>query len=170
MKVHLMKVYLIAVFVVCVVAVCLCLGYAGCESVPVPEASIQIDDFIITLSSQQYSYKYQNINSSAPFHFELTIEYVGKEPEIEIAHGTSIGVVDIVDHFNETKFSNAIGEVKVVSILEKNKPIVDVFTGQTEYEYLGGFSKGNYSAQAFGKFSIGDKRYEFRLSIPFIIE
>ena len=169
MKVRLMKIYLIVVSVVCVVAVCLCLGF-GREAVPAPEASIQIDDFIIKLSSQQYSYEYRDINPSAPFHFELTVEYVGNEPEIEITHGSSIGVVDIVDPYRETKFANAIGAEKVVSTLEKNKQITYVFTGRTEFEYLGGFSRGNYSARAFGLFSTEDKRYEFRLSIPFVIE
>lgn len=170
MKAGVMKVYLIVVSVVCVVAVCLCLGYVGRKSAPAPEASIQIDDFIITLSSQQYSYKYRDINPSAPFHFELAVEYVGNEPEIEITHGSAIGVVDIVDPYRETKFANGIAEEKVVSTLEKNKPITYVFTGNIEYEYLGGFSRGSYSAQAFGKFSTEDKRYEFRLNIPFEIE
>lgn len=169
MKVRLMKVYLIVVSIICVVAICLCLGI-DCESVPAPKASIQIDDFIIKLSSQQYSYKYRDINPSEPFHFELMVEYVGNEPEIEIVHGTSIGVVDIIDPSMETKFTNAIGAERVVTTLEKNKPIIYVFTGKTEYEYLGGFSRGNYSAKGFGFFSTEDKDYEFRLNIPFVIE
>lgn len=165
-----MKAYLIVVSVICVIAVFLCLCHACRKPVASPKASIQIDDFIITLSSQQYSYKYHDINPNAHFHFELTVEYVGREPRIEISHGSIIGFIDIVDAYSKTKLTDEIAAIETSSILIKNEPNVYIYTGETEYEYLGGFPRGNYSAQAFGLFATEDKEYTFKLNIPFVIE
>lgn len=167
MKNCLIKVYLTVVSAICVVAVCAMLGR---EPALPPKASIQIDDFIITLSSEQYSYKYRDIQPSAPFHFELTVEYVGEKPSVEISRGSIIGVIDIVNPNIEPKFASAIGNEKVFSTLVKNEPDIYVYTGDSHYAYLGGFSRGSYFAHAFGSFSTEDKEYTFRLNIPFVIE
>lgn len=132
---------------------------------PQPDSvSVCDGDFIITFSADSTVYKKSHINSDAPFSYKVTVEYVGENGAVIIAH-------DVIAHCFMTDADGnyvieGMGHAKTntlnFSLLEKGKPYEHVYTGKYDYNNMTMPQKGEYVINAYVEFSTEADMFENR--------
>lgn len=140
---------------------------------PVKSSMVYNDTFRITYVSRQYEYDSGKMKKEAPLYFELWIEYIGKDSSVTIWHREAIGGVEMLYNTGESVLPLVIGDSLGSMELQKGESfLVCTWTGASEYEFLGGFPRGNYIAEACVDFDFGENGEESVccfLDLPFTI-
>ncbi len=152
------------------------LVFAGCgadKTVP-SKSSHTADDFQITVSADDTVYKKSELSENKPFKVTGEIKYLGDEA-VMIYHGDPVFVIglDGLKTKDGADYTSAVQNdiLKSTEILP-GETLTFEWTGEADYENIGGFDKGTYTVNAFYNFRIGEdgERVSGSFEIPLTIE
>lgn len=131
-------------------------------------------DFEITLNVEDTVYKKSELSEDNLFNIVGEIKYSGTE-KVTIYHGEPVFVIGM--HGLKTKdgddYISAVQATILTSTeISPDETLAFEWTGEGDYENIGGFDKGTYTVSAFYEFTIGEDGEEISGSfdIPLIIE
>lgn len=133
-------------------------------------------DFKITLRSAHYVYDREGMDEGAPLDFEVSVEYTGDEPEVQIWRGDPLVVMalEAEDPEIQKKLANmGVDGVLVADALAKGQATEISWTGKREFEEIGSIPKGNYHVRADVYFALDEgqtERVECHMELPFVID
>lgn len=140
-------------------ALCMTVLLSGCRSGPDGPVRVRVtrEDIQVTFTSAQYIYDSSDMDPEAPLDFEVRIDYLGQEKEVQIYYGTELGYVwlynnegaDILEDENIT-----FPSVGIIGTLRPGEPFVELFTGETAYALLEGIPVGSYTAKTHVSFDV----------------
>lgn len=131
-------------------------------------------DFEIVLTAEDTVYKKSELSEDTLFNIVGEIKYSGTE-SVTIYHGKPVFVIGM--HGLKTKdgadYISAVQATVLTSTeIAPGETLTFEWTGEADYEHIGGFDKGTYTVDAFYEFSIGEDGEEISGSfeIPLTIE
>lgn len=150
--------------------------FAGCtadKTVP-SKSSHTSDDFEITLTAEDTVYKKSELSSDNLFKIVGEIKYSGTE-NVTIYHGDPVFVIgmDGLKTKDGADFTSvAQNTILTSTTITPGETLTFEWTGETEYEAIGGFEKGNYTVIAYYNFTVGEDGEEVSGSfeIPITVE
>lgn len=144
-----------ALMVLTVLLLCGCSNEKSAVVLPVKSTIVYDDTFRITCLSRQYEYNADEMQKDAPLHFELQLEYIGRDASVTVWHSIPIGGFQLLDQDHKfLYYPQAFLDSLCETELEKGEVYtVCTWTGTDEYEFLGGFFCGDYIAEALVEFS-----------------
>ena len=167
--------WICSLLIVCVLCLCGCSnGGNGPVSTQPIKSVVEYDRmFRITCLSNQYIYDSKQMEKESPLHFTLQLEYIGEEPSVTIWRNEAIGGIEMMHANGESVLPLVIGDTLGSTELKKGEVYtITVWTGESEYDYLGGFSPGDYIAAAHVSFSLDydlEKDVLCFIDLPFVI-
>ena len=150
--------------------------FAGCTADKTIPCSYRhtCGDFEITLKVEDTVYKKSELSKDNCFNFVGEIKYSGTE-SVTIHHGRPVFVIgmhglktkDGADYISSSQLDEA-----VTTEIAPGEILTFEWTGEADYENIGGFDKGTYTVDAFYEFTVGEDGEDISGSfdIPLIIE
>ena len=150
--------------------------FAGCTADKTIPCSYRhtCGDFEITLKVEDTVYKKSEISEDNCFNFVGEIKYSGTE-SVTIYHGApifAIGLSGVKTKDGADYISASQHDILTSTEIAPGETLTFEWTGEADYEYIGGFDKGTYTVDAFYEFTIGEDGEDISGSfdIPLIIE
>lgn len=150
--------------------------FAGCAvDKAIPSSSRHTwGNFEIVLTAEDTVYKKSEISKDNLFNFKGEIKYSGTE-KITIYHGDPVFVIgmDGLKTKDGAEYTSAVqNDILINTEIAPGETLTFEWTGEADYENIGGFDKGTYTVNAFYDFTIGEdgERVSGSLEIPLTIE
>ncbi len=150
--------------------------FAGCTADKTIPCSYRhtYGDFEITLKVEDTVYKKSELSEDNLFNIVGEIKYSGTE-SVTIHHGRPVFVIgmDGLKTKDGADYTSAVQlSVGVTTEIAPGETLSFEWTGDGDYENIGGFDKGTYTVDAFYEFTVGEDGEEISGSfdIPLIIE
>ncbi len=150
--------------------------FAGCTADKTISSSSRhtCDDFEIAIIPEDTVYKKSELSKDNLFKITAQIKYLGNE-KITIYHGDPVFVIgmDGLKTKDGADYTSAVqADILKSTEIAPGEKLTFEWTGEAEFENVGGFDKGTYTVKAFYDFTIGEdgERVSGSFEIPLIIE